>query len=149
MLRPTPSPLAAEGQHYHLGKVSGGGSGQAPSPRLRRRNFISRLRSAGGTEREGKGSYLTRETMTCSRGILKSSGNAKAPFPTPAPGFGRQPGKVCAPLGWYLHCCHGNEQRGMELPPSFSSALPPSLPKVTSPGIRNDTSPSPGSAFPS
>lgn len=148
VLRPAPNPLAAEGQHYHVGKVSGGGSGQAPSPRLRRRNFISRLRSAGGTEGEGKGSYLTRETMTYSRGILKSSGNAKAPFPTPAPGFGRQPGKVCAPLGWYPHRCHGNEQRDGAAA-IILLCTSPFLPKVTSPGIRNDTSPSPGSAFPS
>lgn len=147
VLCPAPNPLDAEG-YYHLGKVSGNGSGQAPSLRLHRRNFISRFCSTGGTGGGGKGSYLTRETMTLSRGILKSSGNAKAPSPTPAPRFGRQPGKVCAPLGWYPHCCHGNERRDGAAA-IILLCTSSSLPKATSPGIRNDTPPSPGITFPS
>lgn len=52
VLRPAPNPLAAEGQHYHLGKVSGDGSGQAPSLRLHLRNFICSLCCNGrGKER--------------------------------------------------------------------------------------------------
>lgn len=150
VLCPAPNSLVAEGQHYHAGKVTGNGSGRAPSLQLCQRSFVSDCVPQLEQDGEGKGSYLTREIMTCSRGMLKSSGNAQAPFPAPAPGFGRQPGKVCAPLGWYPRCCHGNEQRGGDGADAIillcSSS---SLPKVTSPGIRNYIPPSPGSAFPS